>query len=97
MKREERLVKKGWEIWASTRDEEIGDETFIAMDPHGFISVLHFYENGDGERFVDQYLEGSLAEDIEVINESPESYLERFDVINGAPDWYGPEHKWWKL
>ncbi len=99
MTRAEMLESKGWEIWASDRDERFDSETFVAMDTHGNVSVLYFYENGDGVRCVDEYLENSIVEtpeDLEVLNQSPESFLETFN-LDGAPDWYGPENKWWEM
>jgi len=100
MDRTKMLEEKGWEIWASDRDERIDSETFVAMNTNGSVSLLYFYENGDGVRCVDQYFESSLIdsiEDLEVLNQMPESFLKNFDVDHSVPDWYGPEDKWWKM
>lgn len=100
MTRTERLEEKGWEVWATDRDKHFDCETVVAMDAHGSVSLLYFYETGDGERYVDQYFENSLVdspEDLEAINEAPETFLEDFNVVNGAPDWSGLESTWWKM
>lgn len=99
MTRVERLESKGWEIWAHDKDDHFDAETIVAMDSNGNVSLLYFYERGDGIRYIDQYFESSLVEspeDLEVLNQSPESFIETFDTGHGVPDWTGPENKWWK-
>ena len=99
MTRTERLEERGWKILASDRDDHFDAETFVAMNSCGYVSVLYFYETGDGERYVDQYFESSLvdsSEDLEVLNESPELFLEIFYTGKGDPDWSGLENTWWK-
>lgn len=97
MTREERLMEKGWEILAYHGDESVGDESFIALDPHGFISIVYFYENGDGERCVDQYFENTLEVIESSYEDSDNGFFKGFDFVNGAPDWYGLEKDWWEL